>query len=125
MADCLRHAGTVEVTEDIRSSKWMKLVVNAAEFLPTAILGLPDGRRCGDPGDTRCHVSEARAQRRCAPLSLWGISSFPIFGKSRVEVNDPEAYAKSLMDEVLSHWTLPDTRVAVFAGLDERPPWRG
>ena len=37
----------------------------------------------------------------------------PIFGKSRVEVNDPEASAKSLMDAVLSGWTLPDTRVAV------------
>jgi 2-dehydropantoate 2-reductase len=38
----------------------------------------------------------------------------PIFGKSRVEVNDPEAYAKSLMDAVLSHWAVPDTRVAVL-----------
>jgi len=38
----------------------------------------------------------------------------PIFGKSRVEVNDPEASAKSLMDAVLSGWTRPDTRVAVL-----------
>jgi 2-dehydropantoate 2-reductase len=37
----------------------------------------------------------------------------PIFGKSRVEVNDPEASAKSLRDAVLSGRTLPDTRVAV------------
>jgi 2-dehydropantoate 2-reductase len=37
----LRHAGTVEITDDIRSAKWMKLVVNAAEYLPTAIPGLP------------------------------------------------------------------------------------
>ena len=40
-AQCLGHAGTVEISEDIRSAKWMKLVVNAAEFLPSAILGLP------------------------------------------------------------------------------------
>ena len=29
-------------------------------------------------------------------------------------MNDPEAYAKSLMDAVLSGWTLPDTRVAML-----------
>lgn len=37
----LRHAGTVEVTDDIRSGKWMKLVANAAEMVPSAILGVP------------------------------------------------------------------------------------
>jgi 2-dehydropantoate 2-reductase len=30
------------------------------------------------------------------------------------EGSDPEAYAKSLMDAVLSGWTLPDARVAVL-----------
>src|ERR1700709_1633569 len=37
----LRSAGAVEVTDDPRSSKWMKLVANAAEMLPSAILGVP------------------------------------------------------------------------------------
>jgi 2-dehydropantoate 2-reductase len=31
----------VEVVDDIRSAKWMKLVVNAAELTPSAIVDLP------------------------------------------------------------------------------------
>ncbi len=34
----LQHAGTVEMSDDIRSSKWMKLVANAGELVPSAIL---------------------------------------------------------------------------------------
>ena len=45
----------------------------------------------------------------------------PILGKSRVEVNDPDQYARSLLEAVLSKWTLPDT-VREFGGLDEGPP---
>jgi ketopantoate reductase len=60
--------------------------------------------------DTRNTASGAEAVRTALAL---GHRLVPIFGKSRVEVNDPEAYAKSLMDAVLSGWTLPDTRVAV------------
>jgi len=38
----------------------------------------------------------------------------PIFGKSRIEENDPNHYATALLDAVLSEWTLPDTRVTVL-----------
>lgn len=41
IAEVLGHAGKVEISHDIRSAKWMKLVVNAAECLPSAILNLP------------------------------------------------------------------------------------
>jgi len=41
VAEMLGHAGTVEIVDDIHSAKWMKLVVNASEFLPSAILNLP------------------------------------------------------------------------------------
>lgn len=37
VAHILRLSGTVEVVDDIRSAKWMKLVVNAAELIPSAI----------------------------------------------------------------------------------------
>ena len=53
VAQCLRYAGTVEVSENIRSAKWMKLVVNAAEFLPSAILGLPLAEAIKIPGSAR------------------------------------------------------------------------
>ena len=38
----------------------------------------------------------------------------PILGKSRVEVNDPDHYATTLIDAVLSGWALPTTKVAVL-----------
>ncbi len=41
VAELLRHAGKVEISPDIRSAKWMKLIVNAAKCLPSAILNLP------------------------------------------------------------------------------------
>lgn len=44
----------------------------------------------------------------------WAIASFPFFGTSRVDENDPEHDATTLLDTVLSGWTLPDTRVTVL-----------
>ena len=45
VAKLLRCAGRVEVSDDIKSGKWMKLVVNAAELIPSALLDLPLRRR--------------------------------------------------------------------------------
>src|SRR5690606_26120698 len=41
VADILSPAGTVEVVEDIRSTKWMKLVTNCAALVIPAVLGQP------------------------------------------------------------------------------------
>jgi 2-dehydropantoate 2-reductase len=38
------------VTKDIRSCKWMKLVVNAAELVPSAVLDLPLYDAVNPPG---------------------------------------------------------------------------
>ena len=46
----LRHAGTVEITGDIRSAKWMKLIANAGELVPSAILNLPLAEAAALPG---------------------------------------------------------------------------
>ncbi|MGO9418643.1 ketopantoate reductase family protein [Roseiarcus sp.] len=112
VAQCLRHAGTVEISEDIRSAKWMKLVVNAAEFLPSAILGLPLAEAIDTPG-IREIMAASGVEAVHTALAL-GRRLVSILGKSRVEANDPDQYAMSLLDAVLSKWTLPDTRVAVL-----------
>ncbi len=112
VAQCLRHAGTVEVSEDIRSAKWMKLVVNAAEFLPSAILGLPLAEAIKTPGIREVMIASG-AEAVHTAIAL-GHRLVPILGKSRVEANDPDEYARSLLEAVLSKWTLPDTRVAVL-----------
>ena len=112
VADVLRHAGEVEIKDDIRSAKWMKLVVNAAEFLPSSILNLPLAEAVKLPGIRDVMVTSGREAVRTA-LAL-GHDLVPIFGNTRVEANDPDRYATVLLDAVLTGWTLPDTKVTVL-----------
>lgn len=112
VADILRHSGTVEISDDIRSAKWMKLVVNASEFLPSAILNLPLADAIKVPGIHELMRASGREAVRTA-LAL-GHKLVPILGKTRVEANDPDHYANVLLDMVLSGWTRPNTRVTVL-----------
>lgn len=117
VVDILRHAGAAEIKEDIRSAKWMKLVVNAAEFLPSSILGLPLAEAIKLPGMREVMMASGREAVRTA-MTL-GHDLVPIFGKEQVEANDPDGYATVLLDAVLSDWTLPDTRVTVLQDWDK------
>ncbi len=117
VVDILRHAGDAEIKEDIRSAKWMKLVVNAAEFLPSSILGLPLADAIKEPGMREVMMASGREAVHTA-MAL-GHDLVPIFGKDKVEANDPDGYATVLLDAVLSDWTLPDTRVTVLQDWDK------
>ena len=112
VADVLRHAGDVEIRDDVRSAKWMKLVANAAEFLPSSILGLPLADSVEVPGI----LDVMRAAGSEAMRTGIGIGHrlVPIFGDKRVEANDPDRHATALFDAVLKGWTLSDTRVATL-----------
>ncbi|HCP00986.1 MAG TPA: hypothetical protein DIT35_05795 [Rhodospirillaceae bacterium] len=112
VAAVLRHAGTVEIKQDIRSAKWMKLVVNAAEFLPSSILGLPLAEAIKIPGMREVMMTSG-CEAVHAAIAL-GQELVPIFGNTKVEANDPDGYATVLLDAVLSDWTMPDTRVTVL-----------
>lgn len=112
VAELLRHAGKVEISNDIRSSKWMKLVVNAAEFLASSILNLPLAEAVKVPGVRDVMMASGKEAIRTG-LAL-GYQLMPILGKSRVEENDPDQYATALLDAVLTSWTLPNTRVTVL-----------
>ena len=112
VADVLRHSGTVEISDDIRSAKWMKLVVNASEFLPSAILNLPLAEAIRVPGIHE--VMRASGKEAVGTALALGHKLVPILGKARVEANDPDHYANLLLDLVLSGWTRPNTRVAVL-----------
>ena len=109
-ADVLCHAGKVDISADIRSAKWMKLVANAAEFLPSALLNLPLAQAVKVPGIRQVMIESGKEAIRTG-LAL-GHKLVPILGKSRIEVNDPDQYARELLDAILSGWTLPDTKVA-------------
>lgn len=111
VVDVLRHAGTVEISQDIRSSKWMKLVANAGELVPTAILNLPMADAAALPGMRE--FMDRNCQEALQVALATGNKAVPIFGLTEVE-GDPDDYAVKLLDLVHSHWTLPDTLTTVL-----------
>jgi 2-dehydropantoate 2-reductase len=112
MAEALAHAGRVDVTDDILSSKWMKLVANAAEMVPSAILGVPLVEALHVEG-MREVMDAAGTEALDAGLAL-GHKIVPMFGQEGIDDLPPEAYSGALLDAVLSGWSLEDTRVAVL-----------
>jgi 2-dehydropantoate 2-reductase len=72
VADVLRHTGKVDISTDIRSAKWMKLVANAAEFLPSALLNLPLAQAVKVPGIRQVMVEAGKEAIRTG--LAWAIS---------------------------------------------------
>lgn len=111
-ASVLRAAGTVEISPDIRSSKWMKLVANAAELVPSAILNLPLGDAVRLPGMREFMIATGQeAVRTCLAT---GNRLMPIFGMTEADIAEPDDYAVTLLDRVLTDFTLPSTRTTVL-----------
>lgn len=108
----LGNAGTVDISADIRSSKWMKLVANAGELVPSAILdaALYDAVRM--PGVHEFMVECGKEAARAAIAD--GSRLVPIFGLSAEQVTGPDQYAADLLGEVLDKYSLPDTRTTVL-----------
>jgi 2-dehydropantoate 2-reductase len=111
-AGVLGAAGTVAVVDDIRSAKWMKLSVNAAELVPSAILDLPllEARRL--PGMHDFMLAAGREAVRTAVALGFGV--VPIFGLTEVDPARPEAFLDTMLDTVYEKWSLPQTRTTVL-----------
>jgi len=107
VAKLLRCSGRVEVTDDIKSCKWMKLVVNAAELIPSAILDLPLADAARFPGFLEV-MRQAGYEAMQAAL-LDGATIVPIIGLPPITTNDPERYVDRIFDEVLQTFSRPDT----------------
>jgi 2-dehydropantoate 2-reductase len=108
----LAPAGTVEVSDDIRSSKWMKLIANAGELVPSAILDLPLAEAAAVPG---VHDFMIECGREAARATLAdGCKLVPIFGMTADEVPGADEYAEKLLGRVLSDYSFPDTLTTVL-----------
>lgn len=112
VAAVLGAAGTVEIVDDIRSAKWMKLVVNAAELTPSAIVDLPLLEAARLPGMHDFMVAAGKEAVRTA-LAV-GSRVVPIFGLADVDPQDPEAFVDRMLDAVYTRWSLPHTRTTVL-----------
>lgn len=109
VARLLRNSGTVEVTKDIRSCKWMKLVVNAAELIPSAILNLPLYDAVNTEGMLK--MMRAAGYEAMEAALADGATITPIIGMPPVMSNHPERYVDQIFDEVLRTFSKADTLV--------------
>jgi 2-dehydropantoate 2-reductase len=115
--ELLSHAATVEITDDIRSAKWMKLLANIPEMLPSGILGAPLVEAAGDP-DVRAAMDQASREAYAVATAL-GVTFMPSLGITAEEMPDSEQYALDLLDAVLARFSKPTTRVAVLQDWDK------
>ena len=107
VADLLRHSGTVEVVEDIRSAKWMKLVVNAAELIPSAIVNTELNAAARASG--MLAVMRAAGYEAMQAALADGATIMPIIGMPPSMSNDPERYVDQIFERVLTTYSREDT----------------
>ncbi|WP_449282028.1 ketopantoate reductase family protein [Leucobacter sp.] len=113
IAPVLRAAADVVTTPDIRSAKWMKLVANACELVPSAILDLPLAEAIALPG--MYEMMLATGQEALDAALADGRRIVPIFTREA----DPEtltrdAYVEHLLGVVLDAYTFPSTLTTVL-----------
>jgi len=113
----LSYAGRTEISNDIRSSKWMKLIANIPEMLPSAILNVPLLTAASTPGMRPVMDTAAREAYNVA--RGLGITMVPVLGKTEDQVPDNDQYAVDLLDTILQSFSKPDTRVAVLQDWDK------
>ncbi len=109
IAKLLRSSGRVEVMDDIHSAKWMKLVVNAAELIPSAIVNLPLNDAARFPG--MLEVMRLAGYEAMQAAQADGAKIIPIIGMPPITTNHPERYVDQIFDEVLRTFSKPDTLV--------------
>ena len=109
VARILRTTGRVEVTDDIRSYKWMKLVVNAAELIPSAVLNLPLAEAVRVPG--MLDVMRKAGYEAMQAAIADGAQITPIIGLPPLTSNDPDRYVDRIFDEVLKTFSSATTIV--------------
>jgi 2-dehydropantoate 2-reductase len=112
IATLLRHAGTVEVVDDIRAAKWMKLVSNATTLVTTAILGLPMLEAVALPGMRDLMIRSGEEALEAGRLQ--GFAVLPIFGLTSAEVDRPDGVVELLLDTLLDGFVLTGTKTTIL-----------
>ena len=99
IAQLLGHTGKVSVNEDVRSGKWMKLIVNAMSMCPNAMIGRN--------GHVSVRIPEMRAlMLRCGEEALMagqkaGFKVEPVFGLTRQDIDGSNRLLEVLLEKIL------------------------
>jgi 2-dehydropantoate 2-reductase len=112
VAGLLRQVGSVEVVDDIRATKWMKIVSNATTLVTTAILGLPMVEAAAIP-EMRDLMLRCGREALDATVGL-GNAVLPIFGLSPADVADHAHVVETLLDTLLSGFVMPDSKTTIL-----------
>ena len=118
VADVLGAAGTVQVSGDIRADKWMKLILNAAELVPSAVIGTSIVAAAGIPQMRELMLQAGR--EAIAAAATLGHTVRPIIGMTDVDPEDPERFLTDIFDLLLTHFALPSSRATVLQDWDKR-----
>jgi 2-dehydropantoate 2-reductase len=112
IGDLLKCAGTVEYVEDIRASKWMKLVSNATTLVTTAILGQPI-----HDAATTAAMRDFMLRSGQEALDVGKALNHPvvpIFGMKPDDVRQSNRLVETLLDTLVAGFTLKNTLTTVL-----------
>jgi 2-dehydropantoate 2-reductase len=112
VASLLRHSGSVEIVDDIRATKWMKLVSNATTLVSTALLGMPMHEAVANPQMRELMIRSG--QEALDTGAALGHPVLPIFGLKPEDMRQTNRLVETLLDVLLAGFTLPTTKTTVL-----------
>ena len=112
VAELLRCSGAVEIVENILAAKWMKIVSNSTTLVSTAILGLS----IHDAAEIQeMRTLMLRAGQEALDIgAMLGHPVLPIFGLKPDDIRQTNRLVETLLDVLLSGFTLPTTKTTVL-----------
>jgi 2-dehydropantoate 2-reductase len=95
----MRHAGRVEVCEDVLSAKWMKLTVNAMTMALKALLGTTNENLVKLPGIRDLFLQSGSEALEAG--QILGYRIVPIFGLKPEDVESTNSLLETLLDKII------------------------
>ena len=98
VAEVLRHVGKVDITDDVISAKWMKLIVNAMTMALKAILGMTNEQVFKLQGARELFLRSG--EEALAAGQLLGYKVVPIFGLKPEDVENTNNLLETLLEKI-------------------------
>jgi 2-dehydropantoate 2-reductase len=112
VAELLQHSGTVEISDDILSSKWMKLVANCTELVTSAVLDTTVHEAAKIPGMLEVMIEAGNEAVRTG-LAL-GRTKRPVLGLTAADVADADKVATALFTIIHDRFVTPGQKTTVL-----------